>query len=310
MTARHLSQKLVEVLFVLWLAATLAFIALQWAPGDPAQVLLAASGASPEEVAELRQRLGLDDPPLQQYLNYLLDLLRGDLGCSWLHGRSVAQMIAEQFPSTAELALAATAVGVVLGVSLGTLAAIRRTTWLDKAITAVAVLGLSTPIYWSGLLAILLFSLTLRWLPATGEGTLRHLILPALVLGVTLSGAVARVVRVRVGEALSQPYVTAARARGLPPLWVLVVHVLRVALGPAVAVTALQFGFLLGGAVVTESVFARRGLGRLLLTAIVSRDMPVVRGVVLVGALSYLLVNLLGDAVQAWLDPRLREKAP
>lgn len=310
MTARYLSQKLAEVLFVLWLASTLAFVALQWAPGDPAQVLLAASGASPQEVAELRQRLGLDDPPLQQYLNYLLDLLRGDLGRSWLQGRSVAQMIAEQFPSTAELALAATAVGVVLGVSLGTLAAIRRTTWLDKAITAVAVLGLSTPIYWSGLLVILLFSLTLRWLPATGEGTLRHLILPALVLGITLSGAVARVVRVQVIEVLSQPYVTAARARGLPPLWVLVVHVLRVALGPAVAVTALQFGFLLGGAVVTESVFARRGLGRLLLTAIVSRDMPVVRGVVLVGALSYLLVNLLGDAVQAWLDPRLREKAP
>ncbi len=310
MTVRYIGQRLLEVLLVLWLAATLAFGALQWAPGDPAQVLLAASGASPQEVAALRQRLGLDDPPLQQYLRYLLDLVRGDLGRSWLHGRPVGRMIAEQFPSTAALALAATSIGVLLGVSLGTLAAIRRTTWLDKAITALAVLGLSTPIYWSGLLAILLFSLTLRWLPATGEGTWRHLLLPALTLGITLSGAIARVVRVRVGEALSQPYVTAARARGLPPLWVLVVHVLRVALGPAVAVTALQFGFLLGGAVVTESVFARRGLGRLLLGAIVSRDMPVVRGVVLVGALSYVLVNLLGDAVQAWLDPRLRDRAP
>jgi len=299
-----------QVLFVLWLAATLAFVALQWVPGDPAQVLLAASGASPEQVAELRQQLGLNDPPLQQYLNYLADLLRGDLGRSWLHGRPVAQMIMEQFPSTAELAIAATAVGVVLGVIMGTLAAIRRTTWLDKAITAIAVLGLSTPIYWSGLLAILLFSLTLHWLPATGEGSPRHLLMPALLLGFTLSGAVARVVRVRVGEALSQPHVTAARARGLPPLWVLIVHVLRVALGPAVAVSALQFGFLLGGAVITESVFARRGLGRLLLNAIVSRDMPVVRGVVLVGALSYVLINLLSDGFQAWLDPRLRDKAP
>ncbi len=309
MALRYASQRLLQVLLVLWLAATLAFVALQWVPGDPAQVLLAASGASPAQVAELRQQLGLDDPPLRQYLDYMLDLLRGDLGRSWLHGRAVTTMIMEQFPATAELAVAATAVGIVLGVAMGTLAAIRRTSWLDKAITAVAVVALSTPIYWSGLLAILLFSLHLHWLPASGSGDLGHLILPALVLGFALSGPIARLVRARVAEALGEPFVLSARARGLPAGRVLVGYALRAALAPALTVIALQLGFLRGGALVTESVFARAGLGKLAVQAILWRDLPVVRGVVVFAALVYVLVNLLADLAQLWLDPRLREEA-
>lgn len=293
--------------FVLWLAATLAFVAMQLTPGDPAQALLAASGATPEEVAERRAQLGLDDPPLVQYARYLLDLVQGDLGKSWLHGRAVGRMILEQLLPTAELAIAATAVGVLLGLALGVLAALRRGTWLDAVATMVAVLGLSTPTYWSGILAILLFSLRLGRLPATGEGDLRHLVLPALVLGFALSGSIARLVRARVVEVMGEPFVLAARARGLSSSRVLLVHVLRSALAPALAVVALQFGFLLGGAVVTESVFARRGLGKLALEAITWRDLPVVRGVVVLGALAYVLVNLAADLVQAWLDPRLRE---
>jgi peptide/nickel transport system permease protein len=179
---------------------------------------------------------------------------------------------------------------------------------VDTAVTAVAVLGLSTPTYWTGLLAILLFSLRLRWFPSTGEGGLRYLVLPALVLGFALAGSIARLVRAQVVEVIDAPFVVAARSRGVPAGRLLFVHVLRAALGPALAVTALQFGFLLSGAVITESVFARRGLGQLAVDAILWQDLPVVRGVVLVGAVAYVLANLLADLIQAWLDPRVREE--
>jgi ABC-type dipeptide/oligopeptide/nickel transport system permease component len=306
--ARYAGRRIVQAAFVLWLAATLAFGAMQLTPGDPAQALLAASGATAEEIAERRAQLGLDAPVPVRYVRYLADLLRGDLGQSWLHGRSVGRMIAEQLPATVELALAATVVGVGVGLALGILGAVRRSTWLDTIVTAVAVLGLSTPTFWSGILAILLFSLQLGWLPATGEGGLRHLVLPASVLGFALSGSVARLVRARIVEVMEAPFVLAARARGLSSWRVLCVHVLRSALAPALTVIALQFGFLLGGAVVTESVFARQGLGKLAVEAIIWRDLPVVRGVIVFGALGYVLVNLASDLVQAWLDPRLREE--
>ena len=305
--ARYAGRRIVQAAFVLWLAATLAFGAMQLTPGDPAQALLAASGATAEEIAERRAQLGLDAPVPVRYVRYLADLLRGDLGQSWLHGRSVGRMIAEQLPATVELALAATVVGVGVGLALGILGAVRRSTWLDTIVTAVAVLGLSTPTFWSGILAILLFSLQLGWLPATGEGGLRHLVLPASVLGFALSGSVARLVRARIVEVMEAPFVLAARARGLSSWRVLCVHVLRSALAPALTVIALQFGFLLGGAVVTESVFARQGLGKLAVEAIIWRDLPVVRGVIVFGALGYVLVNLASDLAQAWLDPRLRE---
>jgi len=306
--ARYAGRRIVQAVFVLWLAATLAFGAMQLTPGDPAQALLAASGATAAEIAERRAQLGLDAPVPVRYVRYLADLLRGDLGQSWLHGRSVGRMIAEQLPATVELALAATVVGVGVGLGLGILGAVRRSTWLDTIVTAVAVLGLSTPTFWSGILAILPFSLQLGWLPATGEGGLRHLVLPASVLGFALSGSVARLVRARVVEVMGAPFVLAARARGLSSWRVLCVHVLRSALAPALTVIALQFGFLLGGAVVTESVFARQGLGKLAVEAIVWRDLPVVRGVIVFGALGYVLVNLASDLAQAWLDPRLREE--
>lgn len=301
-----IGRKAAQALLVLWLAATLAFVAFQLTPGDPAQTLLAASGAGPEEVAQRRAQLGLDDPVVQQYVRYLAELVRGDLGYSWLHGRPVGRMLLEQLPATAELALAGSVVGVGFGLLLGVLAAIRRSTWVDALATAVAVAGFSTPTYWSGLLVILLFSLRLHWLPSTGAGDLCHLVLPTLVLGWALSGSVARLVRARVAEVLEAPFVMAARARGLPTWRVLWVHVLRPAVGPALAVSALQFGFLLGGAVVTESVFARPGLGRLAVQAIQWRDLPVVRGVVVFGAVVYVSVNFLSDVAQAWLDPRLR----
>jgi peptide/nickel transport system permease protein len=307
MLARYFVRRLLAAVSVLWLAVTLAFVALQLTPGDPAQALLAASGATPEEIAQRRAHLGLDDPALIQYLRYVLDLARGDLGQSWLQGRPVGQMIREQLPPTLALAIAAAGVGATLGLILGVVAAVHRSTWIDTMATTVAVVGLATPTYWSGLLAILLFSLALHWLPSAGEGDLRHLILPASVLGFALSGSVARVVRARVAQVLRAPFILVAEAKGLPPRHVLMSHVLRASLGPALAVLALQFGFLLSGAVVTESVFARRGLGTLTVQAILWRDLPVVRGIMVVAALAFVLTSLAADLARGWLDPRLRE---
>jgi peptide/nickel transport system permease protein len=308
MLGRYIGRRAIQSAFVLWLAATLAFVALQLAPGDPAQALLAASGATADQIAERRRQLGLDDHPVVQYLRYMADLARGDLGESWLHGRPASQMLLEQLGPTVELSLAATVTGALAGLALGIAAAGRRSTWIDSAATAVSAIGLSTPVYWSGMLAITVFSVRLGWLPATGDGRMDQLVLPALVLGFALSGPVARLVRVRVIELTEEPFVIAARARGLPAWRVVLVHVLRPALAPALTVVALQAGFLLGGAVVTETVFARRGLGTLALEAIVWRDMPVVRAVVVCGALAYVLVNLLADLARMWLDPRLRDE--
>ena len=306
--AGYVGRRLIGAAFVLWLAATLVFVAMQVAPGDPAQTLLAASGATPAEIAERRAQLGLDDPPLLQYGRYLLQLVRGDLGRSWLHGRPVSQMILEQLPPTVVLSITAMVVGTGLGLVVGVMAAAKRGAWWDAAATALAAVSLATPTYWSGLLAILVFSLYLRWLPATGEGSLRHLVMPTLVLGFALSGSIARMVRARVSEVISEPFVTVARAQGLPSRRVLLVHILRPALAPTVTIIALQFGFLLGGAVVTETVFARRGLGRLALEAVTWRDLPVVQGIVVASALAYVFVNLGADLVHAWLDPRVRER--
>ncbi len=307
MIVRYVGRRLFQAAFVLWLVATFTFAALHWTPGDPAQALLAASGASPEEIALRRAQLGLDDPWYEQYARYWLAMLRGDWGESWLHGRSVVRMIAEQMAATVELTLTAMTVGVALGMGLGMLAAMRRSTWVDSLATALAVIGLSTPTYWSGLLAILLFSLRLHWLPAVGAGDWRHLVLPSLVLGFALSGSIARMVRSRVIEVMDEQFVLAARARGLSGRRVFLVHILRPALPAVLMVIAMQFGFLLDGAVVTEMVFARRGLGRLAMQAIFSKDMPVIRGIVVLGALTHVLTNLLADVAQTLLDPRLQE---
>jgi peptide/nickel transport system permease protein len=305
MLARYAGRRLGQSAFVLWLAATFAFVALQLAPGDPAQALLSASGATPDQIAERRAQLGLDDHPLVQYVRYLTDLARADLGESWLHGRPASQMVLEQLGPTVQLSLAATVIGTLIGVTLGVAGGACRSTWIDSVATALAAVGLSTPVYWSGTLAIALFSVHLGWLPATGGGRLDQLVLPALVLGFALAGPIARLVRVRVIELMQEDFVVAARARGLPAWRVILIHVLRPAIPPALTVVALQAGFLLGGAVVTETVFARPGLGALALQAILWRDMPVVRAVVLSGAIAYVLANLLADIARMWLNPRL-----
>lgn len=302
---RHIGRRLIGTIPVLWGVATLVFVVMRLLPGDPAALMLSEGGGSAEAIAMLRADLGLDDPLIVQYGRYLFDLVRGDLGESLFSQRPVVTTIAEQLPSTVELAVAAMLVAVGLGSLLGVVAAVKRNTWLDRLATAISVTGVSLPIFWSSLLLIWLLSLELGWLPATGQGGLDHLLMPALVLGFASSGAIARLVRSSLLEVMDQHYVTTARAKGLRESAVLARHALKNALIPVVTVTGLQFGFLMGGTVVTETVFSRQGIGRLLVNAILWKDFTVVQGVVLLAALVYTVVNLGVDVIYAYLDPRI-----
>jgi peptide/nickel transport system permease protein len=303
---QFVGKRLLASIPVLWGVTTLVFLAIHLLPGDPAELMLAESGGSAESIAYLRTQLGLDDPLHVQYGRFLLNTLRGDLGRSIFTNRPVLQTILEQLPSTIELALAAMVVAIALGTGLGILAALNHNSWLDNACMTLAVTGVSVPIFWSGLLLILLFSSTLHWLPATGQGGLRHLLMPAVVLGFASSGTIARLVRSSLLEVLYKEYITTARAKGLSERLILTHHALKNALIPVITVVGLQFGFLLGGAVVTETVFSRQGIGRLIVDAILWKDFPLVQGGVLLAAVTYTLVNLLVDISYAFADPQIR----
>lgn len=303
---RYIGRRLGTAIPTLWAVTTIVFFLMRVLPGDPAALQLAQSGASAEAIARLRTQMGLDRPLAVQYGRFLLNVVRGDLGRSLTTNRPVTRVIAEQLPATLELAAAAVGIAIVVGLALGLIAAVRRETWVDTLCMSVAVIGSSVPVFWSGVLFILLFSIALGWLPATGDGGLRYLLMPAVVLGFASSGSIARQTRASVLEAMAQEYVTAARARGLRERAILMRHVLRNALIPVVTVIGLRFGFLLGGAVVTETVFSRRGIGRLLVDAILWKDFPVAQAIVLLVAVSYVVVNLLVDVSYALLDPRVR----
>lgn len=290
---------------VLWLVATLAFAMMHFLPGDPVAVMLESSGGSAEKIAELRHELGLDQPASVQYVKYMSGILRGNLGRSIFTGRPVVDSILEQLPATLELALAALVVGLVLGIPLGILAALREGSLMDGLLMVLASVGVSMPSFWLGLLMIYLFSLKLGWLPATGQGGLQRLIMPAIVLGVGVAATVARLVRSSLIEVMQQDYIKTARAKGLHERVVILRHALKNALLPVVTMVGLQFGFLLGGTVVTETVFSRQGLGRLAVRAIVSKDFPLVQGAVLIAAVFYLLANLLVDVIYSLVDPRI-----
>ena len=277
-------------------------------PGDPAQVLLSESQATAAEIEARRDELGLNDGLAVQYGRYLWRLLHGDLGRSLFSGRPVTVTILEQLPATLSLAVAAMAVAVVVGLGLGLVAAMTQGSWVDLVVTGLATVGISTPVFWSGLLAIWLFALVLGWLPATGQGGIEFLILPASVLGFSAAGAIARLTRASVVDVIDRPFVHVARSKGLPPRPLMLRHTLRVALLPIITVIGLQFGFLLGGAVVTETIFARQGLGRLVVSAILRKDTPIVLGVVLVGVVGYVTVNLVTDLLYGALDPRIRKR--
>jgi peptide/nickel transport system permease protein/oligopeptide transport system permease protein len=301
----YVGRRLLAAIPTLWGVATAVFIMARLLPGDPARVI-AGVLATQDQVDHLRHQLGLDQPLPVQYLAYMSGLARLDLGTSAHFGDPVAGEIASRLPYTAELALAAMAIAVVLGVLGGMVAALRRNTAIDLAISAVSVLGISMPTYWLGLMLIVLFAIQLRVLPAAGADSPTSVILPATTLGLLSVGLIARMTRSSLLEVLAQDYVRTARAKGVPPSRVVLVHAFRNALVPILTAVGLQLGALMGGAVITESVFGWPGVGRLLLDSIFSRDYPMVQGLVLLFAVTYILVNLLVDLLYMVVDPRVR----
>ena len=304
---QYVVQRLILVGPVLLGVSVAVFLMLHLLPGDPALAMLAGqSGITPEDVDRVRRQLGLDQPVPVQYFNYIGRVLHGDFGESVHSHRPVLEMIAEQAGSTIQLAFAAMAIAVTLGVVLGTISALRQNTWVDTLSMLVALFGVSMPSFWFGLILIYIFSLRLGWFPVTGEGGWQRLVLPAIALGMDFSAITARLVRANLLEVLRQEYILTARSKGLRDRAVITGHALRNAMIPVLTIIGLQLGNLLGGAVVIETVFAREGIGRLAVTAILSKDFPLVQGIVLVAAVVYVSINLLIDLSYAMLDPRIR----
>jgi ABC-type dipeptide/oligopeptide/nickel transport system permease component len=288
----------------LWGVATVVFIMARLLPGDPARVI-AGVLASPEDVERIRQQMGLDKPLVAQYFTFLGSLLHLDLGISAHTGAPVVEEIASRLPYTIELAFVALAVAITAGVLAGVVAAIRRNTPLDLLMSGLSVFGVSMPVYWLGLMLIIVFAINLHILPAAGADEPTSIVMPALTLALFSIGLIARMTRSSMLEVLSQDYVRTARAKGAPFRSVVFKHALRNALLPVITVIGLQFGALLGGAVVTETVFAWPGVGRLLVDSIFFRDYPVVQGLVLMFGATFVVINLLVDLLYAYVDPRI-----
>jgi len=303
---QYLVKRLLAAVPVLLGISVAVFLMMHLVPGDPAKMMLGELAVQKEAIDNLRRQLGLDDPIPVQYWRFLRGALRGDLGRSVLENQPVARMIWQALPSTIELTLAGLGIAIALGFILGVTAAVRQNSWVDNASMVVALWGVSMPSFWMGLLLIFLFSLKLGWLPATGQGGLERLLMPAFTLGYVASAVIARLVRSSMLEVLRQDYVRTARAKGLADRLVIYRHALKNALIPVVTVLGLQFGALLGGAVVIETVFSRPGIGRLAVTSILSKDFQVTQGTVLMSAVFYTLVNIAVDFSYAFLDPRIR----
>jgi len=277
-------------------------------PGDPVLAILSGANATPEQERELRAQLRLDDPLPVQYVRFIVRAVVGDFGRSIFTRRPVSEEIAEQLPSTLELAATAIGIAVVVGLTLGLLAAVWHNTWIDRAAMLVALGGVSMPSFWLGLLLIFVFSLQLGWLPATGQGGVSRLLLPAATIGLNYSAVIARLVRSSLLEVLGNGYISTARAKGLSEWGVTLKHALGNALIPVTTIIGVQLGNLLAGTIIVETVFSRRGMGRLAVTAVLDKDYPLIQGVVLVSALGYVLTNLVVDLSYAALDPRIRHR--
>jgi peptide/nickel transport system permease protein len=298
-------RRIALTLPVLLGVATLVFALIHLVPGDPAQVMLGES-ASAADLTELRTRLGLDKPLLVQYREFIAGLLQGDLGTSFRYNTPVAREIGQRLGRTAELALAAMVVAVVVAVPLGVLGALYRGRWIDQLATTVSLLGVAMPNFWLGPVLAIVFGIYLGWLPVSGTGTWAHLVLPAATLGGALAAILARMTRATLVDELRELYVLAARARGIARGRAVVAHALRNSLIPVVTIIGLQLGAVLTGTIITETIFSWPGVGRLLIQAISFRDYPLVQGCILFIAVTYVTMNLLVDLVYGFLDPRIR----
>jgi ABC-type dipeptide/oligopeptide/nickel transport system permease component len=303
--ARFLARRLLLTIPVLFGVATLVFSLIHLIPGDPARAML-GDAAAQADVDQLRARLGLDRPLLEQYAAFMRGLVTGDLGTSLRTGQPVVAQIGERMPATIELAGAAMLVAIALSIPLGIVAAVWRGTAIDHVATTISLSGISIPNFWLGPLLAIVFAIELAWLPVSGRGTPAHLVLPAISLGASLAAILARMTRATLLEELREQYVLAARARGASRIRSVLRHAFRNSLIPVVTLIGLQFGAVLTGAVITETVFAWPGIGRLLIQSIGFRDYPIVQGCILLIAVTYVAMNLLTDLFYGVLDPRIR----
>ncbi len=301
---QYVIKRLLSTLPVLVGISLIAFLLLRALPGDPAQVI-AGEMATQEAIESIRAQLGLNKPLYTQYGIFLANLARLNLGKSARTGQSVVSEIWSRLPNTILLAVVSTAIACLLGIPAGILSAVRHYTLVDYVVMVAALFGLSMPVFWLGLMLIIVFSVKLHLLPAGGIGTLSHLILPSFALAFFSTAFIARMTRSSMMEVMGQEFITTARSKGLLERVVILKHALRNAFIPIITVVGLQFGSLLGGAVLTETVFAWPGIGRLIVDSILARDYPMVQGVILVFALLYILVNLLVDILYAYIDPRI-----
>ncbi len=302
---RYIVYRLVLTVFVLLGVSIVVFFIIRLVPGDPAE-LLADQWATKEDIEQLRRDMGLDKPVTVQYLRFMDRILHGDLGNSIITKVPVAEEIAARFPSTLKLAVTGTVIAIIIGTLAGTISAVKPYSAFDNIAMILALLGVSTPAFWLGLMFILVFSVHLGWFPAMGAATPKHLFLPSLTLGLLTAGVIARQSRSSMLQTLQEDYIVTARSKGLLERVVVYRHALKNALIPVVTIVGLQFGRLLGGTVLVESVFSWPGMGRLLVDAIFTRDYPIIQGAVLIFAMTFALVNLGVDLLYGSIDPRIR----
>jgi len=303
---RYLSLRVLYTLPVVWLVVSLVFLLIHLVPGDPIQQML-GEGAPAADVQAARHAYGLDLPLGRQYLNYWKGVLRGDLGPSLRFNQGVSHLISQRYPYTLQLTLAALVVAIVLSVPAGVRSAQRRNRWDDRVLSVVSLFGLSFPNFALGPILILFFAIKLGWLPVSGSGAFAHLVLPAITMGGALAAILTRMVRTSMLEELGHDYVRTARAKGLPEPTVVYRHALRNAMIPIITVLGLQFGALLAGAIVTETIFSWPGIGRLTIQAISNRDYYLVQGCILAIGLTYVAVNFLTDFLYSAVNPRIRQ---
>ncbi len=303
---RYTVKRLLYVLPVIWLVVSIVFLLIHLVPGDPIQQML-GEGATSADLQAARHAYGLDVPIARQYVNYWRGVLHGNLGLSLRYNRNVAAVIVERYPFTLQLTLAGLAVALALSIPAGVHSARRRNRWDDRVVSFVSLLGLSFPNFALGPVLILLFAIKLGALPVSGSGTLAHLVLPAITLGGALAAILTRMVRTSMLEELGQDYIRTARAKGLPERTVVYRHALRNAMIPVLTVVGLQFGALLAGAIVTETIFSWPGIGRLTIQAISNRDYYLVEGCILAIGLTYVGVNFVTDLLYSVANPRIRQ---
>ena len=303
--ALYILRRLVLTIPVLLGVATMVFALIHLVPGDPAEAMLGETAAA-SDLEELRQRLGLDQPLLTQYRHFLVGLVQGDLGTSFRYGTPVAQEIAQRMGPTMRLAIVAMLVAVAIAVPLGVVGALYRGRAPDRVAMTLSLAGIAMPNFWLGPVLAIVFAVWLGWLPVSGTGTWRHIVLPAATLGAALAAITARMTRASLVDELRELYVQAARARGLSRTRAVIRHAFRNSLIPVVTILGLQLGSVLTGTIITETIFSWPGVGRLLIQAINFRDYPLVQGCILLISVTYVTMNLVVDVVYAWLDPRIR----